>query len=163
MNKKYELIESDVSWLFRIKALKDFGYVKTGDIGGYVEGEHNLSHDGNCWICDNAGVCEHAKVHCDASIHGNVTICGDAEIGGSRSVYGCAVINTPCKDFATHTFSNARPITAILTERDIWLFNVGCQELITKNEFIGRIHNTTGGLELNPHRQKYLDLLNKLY
>ena len=42
--------------LCRIKALKDFGDVKAGDLGGYIEDYKNLSHDGNCWIYDNAKV-----------------------------------------------------------------------------------------------------------
>ena len=54
MEKKYELIPSDKEGLYRIKAVKDFSNVKKGDIGGYIEGEKNLSHDGNCWIYDNA-------------------------------------------------------------------------------------------------------------
>ena len=62
MDKKYELIPSDMEGLFRIKALKDFSNVKKGDIGGYVESEKNLSQDGNCWIYDNAVVMGNAKV-----------------------------------------------------------------------------------------------------
>ena len=37
MGKKYELIPSDREGLYRVKALKDFGNVKNGDIGDYVE------------------------------------------------------------------------------------------------------------------------------
>ena len=59
--KKYELTDEtiDVSGttLHRIKALKDFGNVKKGELGGYVESEHNLSQEGNCWVCGNAKVC----------------------------------------------------------------------------------------------------------
>ncbi|BAM63107.1 hypothetical protein [Edwardsiella phage IW-1] len=55
MTKKYELLESDLTTpsgatLYRVKALKDFGDVKAGDIGGYIEGEHNLDHAGTCWV-----------------------------------------------------------------------------------------------------------------
>lgn len=32
---------------------------------------------------------------------------------------------------------------------------------MTKEEFIDRIYNKDGGLERNPHRQIYLDLLAK--
>jgi carbonic anhydrase/acetyltransferase-like protein (isoleucine patch superfamily) len=42
--------------LHQIKALIDiprYG-VKAGDIGGYVENKHVLSHDGDCWVGDNA-------------------------------------------------------------------------------------------------------------
>lgn len=60
MNDKYELIkenpllvetESNISiTCYRIRALKDFGNVKIGDIGGLVQGYENLSQKGNSWI-----------------------------------------------------------------------------------------------------------------
>ncbi|HBG4630854.1 TPA: DUF4116 domain-containing protein [Clostridioides difficile] len=44
-----------------------------------------------------------------------------------------------------------------------WLFTVGCQRNITKEEFIYRIYNENGGFdlekEINVHRQVYLDFL----
>ena len=41
------------------------------------------------------------------------------------------------------------------------LFTIGCQHNITKGYFIWRIYNLDGGLEENPHRQEYLDILNR--
>ena len=41
------------------------------------------------------------------------------------------------------------------------LFTIGCQRNITKEYFIQRIHEEDGGLEQNPHRQEYLDILNR--
>ena len=87
--KKYELTDEtiDVSGttLHRIKALKDFGNVKKGELGGYVESERNLSQEGNCWVCGNAKVCGDAKV-CgnawvfgNAEVYGNAKVCGDAD------------------------------------------------------------------------------------
>ena len=35
---------------FQVKALKDFGSVKAGDLGGYIQSSENLSQEGNCWI-----------------------------------------------------------------------------------------------------------------
>ena len=40
--------------LFRIKALIDFGNVKEGEKGGYIEKEENLSQSGNAWVSGNA-------------------------------------------------------------------------------------------------------------
>jgi len=50
---KHPLTSVDVT-LYRIKALKGFSDVKKGDIGGWVEKEANLSHDGICWLYDDA-------------------------------------------------------------------------------------------------------------
>lgn len=48
--KKYELTDKTMEinnrTLFRIRALRDFGNVKAGDLGGFVETEDNLSHEG---------------------------------------------------------------------------------------------------------------------
>ena len=41
------------------------------------------------------------------------------------------------------------------------LFTIGCQRNITKETFIQRIYEKDGGLEQNPHRQEYLDILNR--
>ena len=42
--------------LHRIRAVAEFGLVKIGDLGGWIEKEENLSHEGNAWVCDNAKV-----------------------------------------------------------------------------------------------------------
>ena len=46
--KKFELTSETIIFLgktlFRIKALIDFGNVKSGDLGGFVEKEENLKN-----------------------------------------------------------------------------------------------------------------------
>ena len=55
--KKYELtdetIDVDGHILHRIKAIRDFDNVKVGELGGYIEKESNLSHNGKWvdWVC----------------------------------------------------------------------------------------------------------------
>ena len=62
--KKYELTsETKVIngvELHRIKALKSFGNIKEGDLGGWIESEKNLSQDGNAWVGEDAMVYETA-------------------------------------------------------------------------------------------------------
>ena len=57
---KYELIKEED--FYRIKALKDFGDVKKGDIGGLIEAEKNLSQEGNAWVYEDARVSGNARV-----------------------------------------------------------------------------------------------------
>ena len=101
---KYEMLQDDkieVSGhiLYRIKALKDFGDVEAGDLGGYIEGEKNLSHRNNCWVYDNAYVCGNAYVYDNAYVCGNAyvydnaRVCGDAYVCGDARVCGEAKIN----------------------------------------------------------------------
>lgn len=42
--------------LKRIRALISFGFIVKGEIGGFIESEKNLSHDGNARVTDNAEV-----------------------------------------------------------------------------------------------------------
>ena len=94
--KKYELTDEtiDVSGttLHRIKALKDFGNVKKGELGGYVESERNLSQEGNCWVCGNAKVCGDAEVCGNAKVCGDAKVCGNAWVFGNAEVYGNAKV-----------------------------------------------------------------------
>ena len=93
MDKKYELIESDIKGLYRVKALKDFGYVKKGDIGGYVENPNNLSHEGYCWVYDNAKIYDEARIYGNSEISGCAVIQGNARIYGNSEISDCAVID----------------------------------------------------------------------
>ena len=70
--KKYEMLQDQtIEWcgrtLYRIRALRDFGNVRAGDVGGYIECERNLSQDGNAWVCG------------DARVYGNTLVCGNAD------------------------------------------------------------------------------------
>lgn len=94
MEKKYKLTEETINvngkTLYRIEALKDFGYIKKGDKGGFVEKEENLSQSGDCWVYDNAKVYNNAKVFDNADIYGNASIFGNAVVSGNARVYGNA-------------------------------------------------------------------------
>ncbi len=90
--------------LHRIKAIRDFADVKTGDLGGFIENESNLSHDGNCWVYDNATVFWEAVVSDNAKIHDNACINRNAK------VYGNAVVNDDAWVFGAnaHVYGNAK-------------------------------------------------------
>ena len=145
--KKYELIPSDIEGLFRIKALKDFNDVKNGDIGGYVEGEKNLSQDGNCWIYDNARVLVNARVLCNAIIRDNAVVHGEVRIfdnvivrdnviiGGEVDICGDAIISSD-RDYIVfkNWWSSGRYFTWTRSNN---MWTVGCfygtgEELIAK-------------------------------
>lgn len=76
--KKFELTSEFITnilgtKLFRIKALMEFGDVKAGDLGGYIEKEENLDHDGDAWVYGDA------EVYGDARVCGNAEVCGNAD------------------------------------------------------------------------------------
>ena len=96
MEKKYKLTKENISYfsrtLYRIEALKDFGNVKKGDKGGYVESEYNLSQEGDCWIFDNAKVYGYAEVYNDALVFDNAEVYGNAKVYCNAKVYGKALV-----------------------------------------------------------------------
>ncbi|WP_375615309.1 hypothetical protein [Bartonella sp. AC10YNML] len=71
--------------LYRIKALKDFADIKAGTLGSFIEKEDNLSHDGNCWVYDEALVFKNGHVYENARVFGNAVTCG--HIYGHARVY----------------------------------------------------------------------------
>ena len=97
MEKKYEFVDETKTVfggtvLHRIKALRSFGDVKAGDLGGFIEKEKNLSHVGDCWIYDNAEVYGKAYVYDNALIRNDAKICGSANVFGNAHVYDNAII-----------------------------------------------------------------------
>ena len=81
---KYELTTEkktvDGVKLRRIRALKGFGCVKAGDLGGWLESEKNLSQDGLCWVSGNAGVYGDARVSGNAMVSGNALINSQSDL-----------------------------------------------------------------------------------
>ena len=117
VEKKYKLtdettvVHGDIT-LYRIQALRDFGDVKKGDLGGFVESEENLFHRGDSWVYDNAkvfgnahvfinakvygnakvfdnaSVLDNAQIYDDAFIHGDALICGNTHVNGNTRIFG---------------------------------------------------------------------------
>ena len=83
--KKYELTsETKVvsgTTLYRIRALRDFDFVKAGELGGFVEKEANLSQYNNAWVYGNA------EVSGDARVSGNAEVSGDARVSKLGDIY----------------------------------------------------------------------------
>lgn len=91
IEKKYEMIETR-GRIYRIKALRDFGDVKKGDLGGFIEKEENLSHLGNCWIYDKAVVCDNAYISNNAKVKDSAYVFGSAIVGENAIISGAAII-----------------------------------------------------------------------
>lgn len=96
MEKKYEMtnevIEFEGRILHRIRALKDFGDVKKGELGGFIGKEKNLSQVGYAWAYNNAKICDDAIVIGNANIKDNAIVKDKALIKGDAVVEDDAVI-----------------------------------------------------------------------
>lgn len=86
MEKHFELTDETIevagNIMHRIRCTRDCKWAKTGDLGGFIEKEDNLS--------DNAWVYGDAWVSGDAQVSGNAQVCGDARVFGNAQVYGDA-------------------------------------------------------------------------
>jgi hypothetical protein len=86
---KYELtttIEVDNVTLYQIQALKDFGDIKVGDVGGWIETESNLSQDGNAWVSGDASVYGDALVYGDARVYDSAIIAQNQYVKFNRVI-----------------------------------------------------------------------------
>ncbi len=97
MNDKYEFTGETRRWngrtLHRIRALKDFGGVKAGDLGGWIESERNLSVNGSAWVKDSAVVIGSAVASGSAVVKGSAVVSGSAWVKGSAVVSGSAWVS----------------------------------------------------------------------
>ena len=94
-DRHYKLIDQtntapNGSVLYRIRALRDLPRhgVKAGDLGGYVEGTHNLS--GDAWVADHAWVSGNARVYGNARVADNARVSDRGQVFGDARVYGNA-------------------------------------------------------------------------
>ena len=159
--KKYELTEETVTvygkTLYRIRAVRDFGSVKTGEFGGYIEKEENLSHFGNAWISGDAWVYGNARVFGNAWVYGEVQVAGNAWVYGNAKVYGDARVSGNAwvygnaEVFNTRHFFVQGPIgsrdgyvTFYRTKDDTVEVRCGCFSG-SLQEFVNQVEETHGG------------------
>ena len=181
-NKKYEF--TGETKVHNGKILKRIRRISDGLVGGWIEKEDNLSHLGTSFVYENGKVYDEAYVSGDGMVTENgevynyAVVCKLGSVSGNAKAHGdCTItgwvsgeanvktgtiigeVQIPFKEIEFYRGANTLLVSAIKTLENQWLFNVGCQELITKEEFIDRIYNEDGGLELNPHRKYYLKIL----
>lgn len=92
--KKFELTTNTQTFLnktlYQIRAMRSFGDVRAGDLGGWVEKEKNLSHEGNAWIYGDAMATDDSNVRGDAKLSGNAWISEQATVTERSRVFGNA-------------------------------------------------------------------------
>lgn len=81
---KYRLTDETIKVgtviLHRIECVEAFSDVKTGDKGGWIEKESNLSQENGAWVYGNAGVNDSAQIYDCAVVNGYAKVYGDAKI-----------------------------------------------------------------------------------
>src|SRR3990167_4408491 len=128
---KYELLKEEGTNLLRLKALKSFGDVKEGDLGGLVETPENLSQEGNCWVykdaqvSGNAQVSDNAKVFDSAKVYDNARVFGNAEVPDKAEV--------PDSNNTTKKEVTNQPITNSLSEKCWMVVRSSDEETLSKH------------------------------
>lgn len=93
--KKYEITDirhPKYPWLHRIKALIPVNErVSTGELGGFVESEENLSQEGSCWLHDASISCEDAVVAKEAGLFDGAVARGSALVSGDCNLFDRAL------------------------------------------------------------------------
>lgn len=88
---KYKLGEKHPTQeLYRVVALRDFGHVKAGEVGGWVASEANLSQRGLCWVARGATVKDDALVEGDAYVGEQAVVAHRAKVTQYATVFGQA-------------------------------------------------------------------------
>jgi hypothetical protein len=147
--KKYELTNETIKYrgknLYRIKALIDFGNVKKGTRGGFIEKEENLSVSGNAFVYGDAKVCDDARVSGNAQVSGNALVCGCAFVYGAAKVCDDALVDKSINYAVINGFGTCcRPTTFFRCQDKTVKVSCGCF-LGTIDEFRNQVKNTRGG------------------
>jgi hypothetical protein len=91
-NSKYEITDiphEKYPFLHRIRALRDIGNkVKSGDLGGFVESERNLSFEpgDEAWIFDDAIAAGNGYVDKNSRLYENAIVCGNGYVSRDSAV-----------------------------------------------------------------------------
>ena len=140
---KYEFTGEKVGTLKRIRALRDFGGVKAGELGGWIESESNLSHSDNAWISDNAQVNGNARVSNNARVNGNAQVNSNARVYGINRSDRYCFCYVPDKDGVFRVIAGCRYFT-MAEAREHWA-------------------NTRGGTPLGDETMCILDAIEALH
>lgn len=106
--------------MFRIQAARNFGMVRKGDLGGFIQCEKNLSHLGTAWVYEDAVVMDDAIVEDDAKVSGtsivkedarvydNAFVDGKSEISGHSQVFESARVEDSNLDTKARAYGRSR-------------------------------------------------------
>lgn len=121
--------------LHQIVAVTDFGDVRVGDLGGWIEKESNLSQEGGCWISDDA------RIYDDAQIYGNAQI---------KTFHDICIMSCFGSEGRTTTAFNCKDKTIKV--------NCGCFNG-TINEFEKQIEKTHGNTQYGREYKAMVELI----
>ena len=101
----------------------------------------------NAVMLDNSKMFENSRMYRDSRLKNKEKLCGK--------------LVTKVDRFIEINNTGGRIVTGVLKDGKI-LYNIGCQNEITKEVFIDRIYNDDGGIEKHPYRKEYLKIIDMI-
>jgi len=90
--------------------------LETGELGGWIESEKNLSQHDKCWVSGNA------RVYGNAQVSGNAWVSGDARVYGNAQVSGNACVSDDARVYGdAHVSGDARVYGDAHVSGDAWV------------------------------------------
>lgn len=129
MNRKYKFTGETKKFKGRI--LHRIRRIEDGLIGGWIEKEGNLSHEGNCFVYDNAMIFGNAKIYDDVRVSDNAMVYDSARIFGDAMVYGYAIVRNNAE-----IFGNAKVFDNTKVSSDAIVYG---NARVHKGEIIGQV------------------------
>ena len=113
----------------------------------------------NSRMFDNSAMYNNAVMLDNSKMFENSRMYRDSRLKNKENLYGKLV--TKVDRFIEINNTGGRIVTGVLKDGKI-LYNIGCQNEITKEVFVDRIYNEGGGIEKNPHRKEYLKIIDMI-
>ena len=147
-DRKYEFTGvKNKNGLKQIRAVKFFGNIISGQIGGWIQSEYNLSHDGDSWVDGNAQVEGNAQVYGDAWVFGKAHVTGNAQVFGKARVTDNAQVYGDAWVYGNaHVTGNAQVYGDAEVYGDAWVYGdarVHGNEAFCSFSKFGSEHRTT--------------------
>ena len=117
-DRKYEFTGvKNNNGLKQIRAVKFFGNIISGQIGGWIQSEYNLSHDGDSWVDGDA------QVEGNAQVYGNAQVFGKARVTGNAQVFGKARVTDNAQVYGdAWVYGDARVTGNAQVYGDAWVY-----------------------------------------
>ncbi len=141
---KYELVCTERSKVYRIRALIPLQGVKVGDLGGRVTGKHNLSQKGTCWI------------GYDAQCVGEARVIGCSNLCGRAIVSGSGVVDSSYLYDDTEVMSGGSVINGGTLYNNAWVAG----DAVVDGGSLGHASWIAGEMRVTSKAPRFLDLGN---
>ena len=110
----------------------------------------------NARMYDNSTMYKNSIMCSSSRMYDNSRMCNNSILKGNDKLYGKLVSRV--EEFIEINNKKGRIVTGVLKDGKI-LYNIGCQNEITKEVFIDRIYNEGGGVKKHPYRKEYLKII----